>query len=260
MINASGGNGSLLYSKGGSFQSVPSFSNLAAGTYEMKVKDETGCVHTFDQEVAASESFTLKPNVERTSCGLNNGSVGIEIEGNTGPYQFRIEQGNFKSSPSFDGLSAGVVHIAAIDADGCIVEDQIEIGESTKPKPIAQIDRTHCGLDNGSIHLSVEGGLGPFQFGINNQFQSDTAFTNLAAGEYTLAVMDADACLDSIKVKIDTSEAVTANLIVTPTACGMANGSVEFAALSGEGPFAFSVGDVISDMNHIAELDAGSIR
>ena len=150
-----------------------------------------------------------------------------------------------------------MVSLAVRDADGCIVEDQIEVEASTNPKPVAQIDRTHCGLENGSVKLTVQGGVSPFRFGINNQFQTDTAFLNLAPGNYTVAVMDADECQDSIEITIDTSEAVTADIRLVPTTCGMPNGAVEFSTLSGEGPFAYSVGDLISDQNTLEGLDAG---
>ena len=56
-INATGGSGTLLFSIGSSFRSVPEFKGLQAGNYDISVKDGSGCLITWQEEIAASETF-----------------------------------------------------------------------------------------------------------------------------------------------------------------------------------------------------------
>ena len=258
-ISASGGTGTLLFSTGGSFQTVPEFRNMSAGEYEVRIKDEVGCIFTMMEQIEGSETFELSPSVERTTCGLDNGAIQLEASGNTGPYRYRMGQSaNFSSKKTFVNLQSGTYLVEAQDVDGCIVTEELQIESSTHPRPIPTVDRTHCGLKNGMISVQMEGGVGPFSYQMGTQKQSDSIFTNLAAGTYMVRVEDLDGCRDSVQVKVDSSEAASAAISIHETTCGEDNGVVAFEALTGLAPFAFSLTDTIKETPTFQGVAAGT--
>ncbi len=258
-VHATGGTGTLFYSVGGSFRSVPEFSGLEAGIYDISVKDGSGCLITWQEEIAASETFDLMPQVQRTTCGLLNGAITVSASGETGPYQYRLNNaGNFTSNPVFKDLGAGDYLVVAQGVDGCIVTQEVEVENSSNPKPIPEIERTHCGLANGWVKVAVEGGSLPYAFKLDQHEQEDSLFSDLSVGTYQLRVTDSDGCVDSMQIRIDTSEAATAQISVTSTSCGMDNGLVSFEALSGVAPFAYSLNDSVSASPAFMEIAAGT--
>ena len=57
--------------------------------------------------------------------------------------------------------------------------------------------------DNGKISvLHVENGIPPYQFFLNEQSNQTGIFTNLAAAEYLLKVIDANNCVDSTEITL----------------------------------------------------------
>jgi hypothetical protein len=92
-------------------------------------------------------------------------------------------------------------------------------GGSTTPTPppnpctgvtvtvTATVTNTATGQSSGSINASATGGSG-FTFNINNgAFQSSGAFSNLAAGTYTIAAKNSNGCTGSAQFTVSTSAA-----------------------------------------------------
>ena len=64
------------------------------------------------------------------------------------------------------------------------------------------------GQSDGSFTASATGGNGGFQFSIDgSNFQASGAFSNLAAGDYTVTVRDSEGCSNTAQVTIEDGEA-----------------------------------------------------
>lgn len=118
-----GGSSNYLYSKdnGVNYQSSSSFTNVAAGTYSIVVKDTAGCISSARTVTIQSFTSTLSAsaNTINTSCGLSNGVVVVNATGGTSPYNYKLDNGNFQAANSFNGLSAGNHNVTVKDAPGC---------------------------------------------------------------------------------------------------------------------------------------------
>lgn len=89
----------------------------------------------------------------------------------------------------------------------------------------------------------------PLLFSINNgPTQTDSTFSNLSAGDYTIRVLDASGCLDSIRVTL-TQPATTISATITPTAAtcsGTADGQLLITPAGGTLPYLYSINNGVN--------------
>ncbi|MDX1911686.1 MAG: gliding motility-associated C-terminal domain-containing protein [Saprospiraceae bacterium] len=105
----------------GPFQASGSFNNLAAGAYTLVVRDNAGCTGSANLTLNANNAPTLSVNAQTNpDCGQTNGTLSLLATGGTPPYQYRLGNGAFQSSPTFGGLAAGVYQVFVRDNAGCV--------------------------------------------------------------------------------------------------------------------------------------------
>jgi len=95
----------------------------------------------------------------------------------------------------------------------------------------------------GSIIVAAEGGEKPYMFSLDGvTYQPDSTFSNLAAGNYSIRVMDALGCTASVDFNLESEPTgIILNLSSTKTICGEASGSIEASASGGTGTFMYSL-------------------
>src|SRR5205814_1196592 len=120
-VAGSGGTSPYTFSNDGvNFGASGTFSNLAAGSYTITVKDANGCTTTqpvtITQPTAAlGSSISSQTNV---ACfGGSTGSVTVAGSGGTSPYTFSKDGVNFGASGTFSNLAAGSYTITVKDAN-----------------------------------------------------------------------------------------------------------------------------------------------
>ena len=94
-----------------------------------------------------------------------------------------------------------------------------------------------CGASNGSVILgAVTGGTAPYLYNFDGAgFSATITYNNLAAGNYTLVVQDANGCtFTAPDVNISNTGGATA-VVVTPTdaACGQSDGVITIGNVTG---------------------------
>lgn len=128
-VTASGGTGTLEYSKdnGLTFQPGNIFNGLAAGTYQIVVKDANGCT-TVAQAISITAPQPLTMTIQKsdvTCFGDNSGWIKVTAAGGSGQYRFSKDGGiNFTpyqvgNEYTFNGLIAGTYNIVVEDENGC---------------------------------------------------------------------------------------------------------------------------------------------
>ncbi len=226
------------------FSATTSYTNLAAASYTLEVKDANGCIYTTTVPISNSGGPTnIAYTVVNATCGLSNGSVTLgAVTGGTGPYQYNFNNLGFSGTTSYTALAAGVYPLEVKGANGCLYSTTVTITDAPGVTAVAStiVDAT-CGLSNGSITLgTVTGGTPTYQFELNTGgYGTTTVFNGLAAGAYTINVKDANGCIFTTSVTINDLPGPTAiaSVIVDET-CGNANGSVTFGAVTGgTGPY-----------------------
>jgi large repetitive protein len=259
VVNTTGGTSPYEYSlNGGAFAAGSgTFSSLAAGTYNITVRDGNACTKTLPTVTLATPSSltaTLTPTSE-TACGAVDGKITVTgISGAAGPYTFFI---NGSPNPAginnavFSNLLPGSYNISVVAANGCNFAQTVSVG--TVCVPVCNITATAAivpvtcnGTPNGSAFLvNVAGGSGQYEYNLNGgTYQATANFTSLAAGAYTIGVRDKNntACVVTFPVTIVAQFQVSAIIVVNqPKSCND-KGSIEFTNVAGgTAPYQFSI-------------------
>ncbi len=116
-VTATGGTGPYQYSINGGTSYQPSnvFNGLAGGTYNVVVRDASGCITTA-QVVTLALVNTMTISVAKTDANCTTGGT-ITVTasgGGTGAYQYSINGGTtYQSSNVFTGVVAGTYNVVA---------------------------------------------------------------------------------------------------------------------------------------------------
>ncbi|MEM9675140.1 MAG: hypothetical protein AAF992_21280 [Bacteroidota bacterium] len=163
-------------------------------------------------------------SVTDADCGLASGAVQVAVSGGVEPYVFRLNEGGGQTESTFIGLSAGSHIIAVEDANGCEGSLEVQIANQDGVNTtVAKVDAS-CGSTNGRIDISAEGGATPYQFRINEQaFQSSSAFSGLAPGEYEVVTRDANGCESVQTVQLTSGVEFAAIEAIVENNCAISN-------------------------------------
>lgn len=143
--------------------------------------------------------------VDPTLCNSTDGSIAIAASGGKEPYTFRINNGDYQSSNSFQQLGAGTYSLFVKDANGCesSVQQDIASPASTLTASSTTATDTECFSDNGSITVLATEGKPPYTFKLENgPFGDASTFSNLKFGDYTVTVLDAEGCSKLLSVTV----------------------------------------------------------
>jgi hypothetical protein len=225
---------------------VQNLSNLAAGTYNVTITDNTGCSgvgsYVINPSVAPAVVVTTATN---SSCGLPNGAIDITASGGTPGYTYDWSHiAGTSNVEDLIGLAAGTYTVVVSDAANCTVSTQATISTSASPTAMAVPTPAMCGQSNGSINLTVSGGTAPFVYDWNYDGVGDNNDpedpTNLNGGTYAVTATDAAGCTVSASATI--SDSAPINLATTTTdatSCLANNGTVNLTVTGGNTPFVY---------------------
>jgi gliding motility-associated-like protein len=215
-------------------------SGLSAGTYTVIVTDAGGCTATISATVTDPASITLTANsLNSTNCASPNGAIAISVSGGIAPYSFAWDNG--ATTQNLTGLNGGTYTVTVTDAGGCVATTSRTITDPAGITVTANaINATDCQVANGSITLSVSGGTTPYSYLWSNGVTTQNV-SNLAAGNYSVTVTDANGCSATLSRTI-TAPANTISLsasTVNSTSCAIPNGTITLTVTGGTAPFTY---------------------
>lgn len=98
-----------------------------------------------------------------------------------------------------------------------------------------------CGSANGTATVSVNGGTAPYTYSWNPTSQTGATATGLAAGNYTVTIIDAAACTQTTVVTIASAGGGTVSITSQNISCsGGSNGAATASLGSGILPYTYS--------------------
>lgn len=252
-------------------------SNLSAGTYGVTITDANGCTNNFTQAVtepsglAATAVASTLPGGTSISCnGANDGSIDLTVTGGTQPYIYNWSNG--ANTEDLNNLSAGSYTVSVTSNNGCIVTANAIISEpaainaTLTPQVYVGGNNISCGgYNDGSIDLTVTGGVTPFTYTWSNGYYTED-ISSLTAGNYTVSITDANGCTTMESTTL-TEPAGMTSTITSPAlgggyniSCANGNdGSIDLTILGGAAPYTYEWSNYASTED-LANISAGSYQ
>jgi gliding motility-associated-like protein len=109
----------------GSFQPQPDFTGLDEGTYKVYVRN-SACIDSMEVQLTKPSPVLVSVTKTDEICYRSDGIVSLAPSGGIAPYSVTWEN-NVSTSTTFPDLSAGTYHFAVTDAQGCTVDEEVEI-------------------------------------------------------------------------------------------------------------------------------------
>jgi gliding motility-associated-like protein/uncharacterized repeat protein (TIGR01451 family) len=237
---------------------TPNPSGLVAGNYTLTLTDANTCVATASYlvtqptQLTSVASVTSNYNGFGVSCfGSSNGTVSVTASGGSLPYSYLWANGS--SSNSAVNLPAGSVSVAVTDANGCVSTSSAVLNQPTDIElSHTEVNVSCFGGSNGSINLSVSGGVAPFSYQWTNGALTQD-LSGLMAGSYTVIVTDANGCVISDQeILTQPVASLSGNTAANQIACfGLATGTIDATISGGTVPYSFlwSNGQLTEDLS-----------
>ncbi|GAB5531080.1 MAG: hypothetical protein Roseis3KO_28570 [Roseivirga sp.] len=181
-------------------QQGTTLTGMAPGSYSIKITDANQCEVTEIVVINEPVALSLAAAATNVNCnGAADGQIALTPTGGTAPFEYSLDGTTFQSAATFTGLAPESYTITVRDANGCTSTATAAI---TEPDALT----VSVSLNNFNIITAMaSGGTAPYEYAIDGTFQSSGTFSNLANGNYTVTVRDANGC----------TAAATQTLIVT---------------------------------------------
>jgi len=152
---------SYLWDNGATTEDI---SGLSEGEYTVTATDNVGCVVELSDTIHNSTgTLSISDVIINENCANGLGEIDLTVTGGIGPYSFTWS--NSETTEDIVGLSSGNYNCMIIDNAGCTINYSGDIndffgGISTDT---LIVDET-CNQSNGSINVTVNGGVAPYIF------------------------------------------------------------------------------------------------
>lgn len=240
-VSVSGGTGSYSYiwSGGGGVGSC--VTNAGAGTYAVTVTDANGCTSSASGSVTqpASAFSVTAAHTDITCHGNATGTITLTASGGTYPYT-TAAWSDGDTGIVRTGMAAGTYSYTIADANGC---QQTGVVTVAQPAAAFNVTVSHtnagCISATGTISLTETGGTTPYNAVIWSGGLTGTNPVNVAAGNYTYSVTDANNCPATGSVIVSASGLAIADSVFNVTCNGAADGRMVAVAYGGASPYTY---------------------
>ena len=252
------GQAPFTFELAGNIQDNGDYAGLPAGSYEIIIKDVTGCPDTLSTIIEKDSLSVVVSELIPIGCFGGNGAV-IAIP-NPSPvsqtYEVAWNNATPQSSDDVSVLTLGNIPsdeytIEITDESGCTATDTFMLEQPTEVKATAApiITPLSCSdANDGTISVPIEGGTAPYSYEWrDDQFQvvsRDSLATGLSPGGYTLFVTDSRNCSMMATVQgnvpINNGFIIDQGTISPPKCAGGSDGQGILLNRTGEEPLTYN--------------------
>jgi hypothetical protein len=171
------------------------FSGLAPGTYSLWTQwGNLECpLYLTDVTLTNQPGPFLNLGPNRTVCLGESHTFTPGVISGTPPFTYTWEDGSTGNGRTITPTATQDYALTVTDAKGCTASKTITVNVLEGPQgKISKQDAT-CDQDNGAISIRVSGGTQPYTYAWSNGGTVPT-IRELAPGNYTVTVTDADGC------------------------------------------------------------------
>lgn len=253
-VTANGGS-SFIY-RWSNNATTQNITNLAGGSYQVTVTDNTGCSASASVSVASTNPIYFSaPAISPVKCfGGADGLANLTAAGGNGGFTYVWSNGsNTATSTNLEANKAYT--ISATDANGCVADTTIMLAAPAQFAASISATNISCGLGgtgntitvnagkDGAATANAIGGRAPYAYRWNTANADATAtITNLTAGTYQVTVADANNCTAVAAATLTAPQAMSITAASLAPTCGnSANGTITANCTGGTGAYNFSL-------------------
>ncbi|MDP5199884.1 MBG domain-containing protein [Flavobacterium sp. DG2-3] len=257
-VNVVGGTGTYTYSWAPSGGTAATASGLAPGTYTVTVTDANLCMTT--QSFTISQPSILSATKSHTDVLCNGGATGtatVTASGGNGSYTYSWAPSGGTAATA-TGLTQGIYTCRITDGKGCFLTESFTINQppALTATP-SKIDAT-C-TTGGEAGVTPAGGAGGYTYLWTPGNETTQTISNLAAGNYSCLITDANGCTITKNFTIGTTNTLVATTSQTDLDCnGVNTGSASVVPSGATGPFTYAWSPSGGNSDTATNLAAGN--
>jgi large repetitive protein len=235
------------YSIGAGFQTNPSFTVNAAGTYDVTVKDKNGCTTTISGLVNILPALQLQATITALpTCVDGDGTLTLIATGGSGTYEYSLDAGTYQLSANFTNIFAGTHTLTVRDVTtNCTKAIPVNLGAATPITGFA-LSKTDVSCNGGSNGVITATMATPAP-GVNDNpvynyslsgtvsrpTQLSNIFSGLPTGNYTVTVTSARGCVATQAITVNEPAIITVPApTVSPFGCNAGSNATNFATIT----------------------------
>ncbi|HWJ90120.1 MAG TPA: choice-of-anchor L domain-containing protein [Flavisolibacter sp.] len=227
---------------------IPIADNQPEGIESLKIYVSNGCLlanyflDSIQIQIRDYDTLAFAPSPRIGLC-MNN-AVQLIASSGYATYQW-TPAASLSNAGIYNPLAApdsGTTYICSASLGICHAMDSVRV----EIKKLELISKKGINCRNGTGEIKVSGGWEwkqPVQYSINNKnYGTDSVFTGLGAGNYTVRIRDASGCIDSMMIQLPQahSDLILRDSITTASCFGL-NGRISLSASGGQIPYAFKL-------------------
>lgn len=227
----------------GAFGSSGFFSGLTATTYNIRARDQVGCLVDTTVSIFQYPDIVTSSIKTRACPFIVGGSITITALGGSPAYSYRMGTSAFQASNVFSNVIPGIYTMTVRDANLCIKSFQDTLGSHPKPEiGIVNYRPITCFGGTGALRLSwVTTSTPNYSYSWTGGGILDS-IVNVPFGTYFLTVTDANNCKDTANITITQPSQIGANFTTYPTNCNITtNGAIKVFPNGGTPGYTYSL-------------------
>lgn len=239
--------------------------NLTAGDYTVTIIGASGCEQQEVYTIRQPEELIVTSDIMGSSCaGKQDGRITVIPSGGTSPYNITWNEVS-STELMLDQLAAGQYTGTITDGNDCKLPISLEVGENA-PFDIShgKTDISCFGSNDGKIVVEVLNNTESISYtwtGPGGYTSTEATISDLAAGDYTVAIQEKDGCEVSKEFTLIAPEEVKLTHQKMNVRCfGESTGSIIVSSTGGTAPYTYSIdnGDTYVVNTSFNTLNAGT--
>lgn len=232
-------------------------SGISAGNYSVTVTDANGCKKTASFTLVNPSEIQITGIITNAACSKSTGSINITVSGGTPGYNYKWSNGS--TSEDLSNLLAGNYTVTVTDSKGCNKIATFTVNDKGGINLFGTVVDVSCfGGNDGSASISISNATLPVAIHWSNGASNVTNISNLVAGNYSVTVTDAIACVEVKNFIIQQPPVISVSGNVSNVLCnGQNTGSVSLTVSGGTPGYTFQWSNGASTQN-ISGLTAGN--